>query len=342
MNKKPTMTDGKLLTSAVARYRVQLCHDTPLLDADLRSGKMQRCCFSSLIEPYKLILFDAYGVLNRGEGGIEGAVEAVDLCRQHETPFLVVSNNASERPQGVWQKLQKLGFEIHLDQIITSGMAVKSFVANSPFRSQPYLLIGTPDSASDYAPNPDNLLINPPGAPLKTDKKPSYVLICSNRDYYGKAQQQVVESWLDKAPLPLLVANPDMVVQSQQGEPVVVAGYTADELARRFGSEIIGIGKPFSPVYQLVMARFPHLLSQEILMVGDSLTTDILGGCAMGFATCLTLSGIHAQEAEQMESLCCDWAIQPDYIVNSIGGIYKDSRPNGYSQLKPNLDNDNG
>jgi glycerol-1-phosphatase len=319
MDKKPTITDDQQLTDAVAHYRRQLGRQNSALENLLTGGKMERVNFSELIENFELIFFDAYGVLNRGSNQIPGAVEAVERCRQLEIAFLVVSNNASEGASTVWQKLQKMGFSIDLDQIITSGLAVTPFVDDSPLRGQPYLLIGTQDSARDYAPEPDRLLINPPNRPIRTDIKPAYVLICSNRDYYGTIQQQEVENRLAKGPLPLLVANPDMVVQNELREPVVVAGYTAHELAEKFGGEILGIGKPFSPVYQLALQRYPNIDRKKILMVGDSLTTDILGGAAMGFSTCLTLSGLHGDKREQIESFCGQWSIQPDYIVESIG-----------------------
>jgi glycerol-1-phosphatase len=319
MDAKPKITDDKQLTYAVGRYRQQLCRESGDLDARLGRGLMERVLFAELIEKFDLILFDAYGVLNRGSAPIAGAVQAIDGCRQLKTDFLLVSNNASERPQGVLQKLQKMGFSINIDQVITSGMAVETFINSSPYRNQPYLLIGTNDSANDYAPDPKRLLLNPPGGPIQTAIKPAYVLICSNRDYYGKIQQEVVEGWLAKEPLPLLVANPDMVVQDDQREPVVVAGFTAHELSERFGGEILGIGKPFPPVYRLALEGFPGLAPEKILMVGDSLTTDILGGSAMGFSTCLTLSGLHGKQEHCIEDFCQEWAIKPDYIVKSIG-----------------------
>lgn len=321
MNEKPKITSASQLVDAVNRYRKMLClhSSSGNLDSILKTGKMQRVKFIELIGKFDLLLFDAYGVLNRGSAPIEGAKEAVNVCFDRNIPCLVVSNNASEKPSRVWQKLQKMGFPFALEQIITSGLAVGPFVADSPYREQPYLLIGTADSASDYAPNPEQLLLNPPNGQDQIGKKPAYVLICSNRDYYGGLQQEVVEGWLARDPLPLLVANPDMVVQDDDGTPVVVAGYTADHLAKKFGCGVVGVGKPFSPVYQLALQHHPDIASNKILMVGDSLTTDILGGAAMGFSTCLTLSGLHGRDAANIEKVCEQWAIKPDYIVESIG-----------------------
>ncbi|MBF0380356.1 MAG: HAD-IIA family hydrolase [Magnetococcales bacterium] len=319
MDKKPKITDPTVLTSNMQRYREKLCSANIFLDKLLKSGVMKRVGFSQLIDNFDLILFDAYGVLNSGAYPIKGAVAAINSCVEGGKNFLVVSNNASEKSLGVWQRLDKLGFNIKHEQIITSGMAIRSYLADSPFKGKPYLLVGTQDSANDYCVDRDNLLLNPPDGPLKTDGKPAYILLCSNRDYYGKEQQKVVETQLAMGPLPLLVANPDIIVQGNNSESVVVAGYTAYELANRYNCPTMGIGKPFNPVYQLALRQYPDIPAKRILMVGDSLTTDILGGAAMGFATCLTLSGIHGKDRDNIEAVCKSWTIQPDYIINGIG-----------------------
>ncbi|MBF0193127.1 MAG: HAD-IIA family hydrolase [Magnetococcales bacterium] len=320
IDKKPKITDKSVLTYNVKRYRDQLCSENINLDKKLNSGAMERVEFTHLMDKFDLILFDAYGVLNRGAASIDGAVATIDSCIQHGINFLVVSNNASEKPKSVWQKLNKLGFAIKPEQIVTSGMAIKPYLRSSPYSGLPYLLIGTRQSADYYGEDPSRLLLNPPDSPLKTDKQPAYILICSNRDYYGQTQQEVVEAELKNRPLPMLVANPDIIVQANDTESVVVAGFTAYELNKKYNCSSIGIGKPFAPVYQLALEKYPHIAPNKILMVGDSLTTDILGGAAMGFSTCLTLSGIHGLEANTIETTCQKWAIKPDYIVNSIGG----------------------
>lgn len=319
MSKKPRIKDESELVRALGRYRRQLCADHPGLEDRLVDGKMERCRFGTLIDRFDLILFDAYGVLNRPTVPIEGAAMALERVRQSGTPFLVVSNNSSDRPEGVRRKLQDMGISLPLSQIVTSGMAVKPFIADSPYRDRPYLLIGTPDSVSDYAPDPERLLVNPLEGPPREDIEPAFVLICSNMTYYGSRHQTLIEERLSRGALPLLLANPDVVVESDQRVPSVVAGYTTDQLLLRFGGVLVGIGKPFPPIYRLAMQCYPSLPPERILMVGDALTTDILGGATMGFATCLTLSGLHGHQSREIESVCRAWAIQPDFVVDSIG-----------------------
>ena len=188
---KPVIHNQEVLTPHYARYRALLCQQNGLLDHRLRAGRMEQLSFSALRQRYDLLLLDAFGVLNRGPEPIPGAVESVARLGKTGQPFLLLSNNASQSPERLQGELSRMGFSIRPSEICTSGMAVRPFVADSPFQGLPYYLVGTPDSAAAYAPDPANLCLNhQPGEAWRAAR---YILLCSNRDYYGTRQQQQVE-----------------------------------------------------------------------------------------------------------------------------------------------------
>lgn len=53
-----------------------------------------------------------------------------------------------------------------------------------------------------------------------------------------------------------------------------------------FLSETLGAEKPDSAFFDAVCAALPGLARREILMVGDSLSSDVLGGVRSGLVTC--------------------------------------------------------
>lgn len=313
---KPIVDNPQLLTPHYARYRNQLCQNDPQLESRLRAGRMEQVLFANLIPHYDLLLLDAFGVLNRGAEAIAGAASRVAQLQHEKRAMLVLSNNASQSPERLTRQLHTMGFTIPQQDILTSGMAIQPFVADTPFRDLPYYLVGTADSEAAYAPDPARLCVNHrPGDGWQAAR---YILLCSNRSYYGSSQQQQVEWLLHNRPLPVLLANPDLVTPDAAGGLSVVAGYTAAEWFQRFQTPWVGIGKPFAPIFALARHRFPHIPPQRILMVGDTLDTDILGGAAAGFATCLTLSGATPGAGESLESLVTQRGIRPDYVVQSI------------------------
>lgn len=53
-----------------------------------------------------------------------------------------------------------------------------------------------------------------------------------------------------------------------------------------FISERIGFSKPSRPFFDACFQALPHILPEEAMIIGDSLTADIQGGIAYGMKTC--------------------------------------------------------
>ena len=59
------------------------------------------------------------------------------------------------------------------------------------------------------------------------------------------------------------------------------------------GGEVVYYGKPHKHIFKNLQTI---LNANRLLMIGDSLGHDILGGNAMGWDTLLVLSGVHASD----------------------------------------------
>ncbi|MBF0424523.1 MAG: HAD-IIA family hydrolase [Magnetococcales bacterium] len=325
MASKPPVPDALALQALYGRYRRLLVAARPELAVRLSEGSMQRVArFLDLAATYDCILFDAYGVLNRGPAPIPGAAATLAALTRMGKPFFLVSNNACHPPVSILEQLHAMGFVLDAHQLVTSGMVVKPVVAAGPWRDRPYCLVGTEAGARAYAPDPERLMVNFP--PDRVDwaiervRLAEYILVCSDVDYHGDVQQRLVEALFAERPRPVLLANPDLVAPNSQGSNLWVSGLTVADLEQRFGMPWVGLGKPFAPVFDFALERVGMLSRERILMVGDTLETDILGGAAMGFATCLTLSGVLAGQGGggEVVDVCRERGICPDYIVDSI------------------------
>ncbi len=72
-----------------------------------------------------------------------------------------------------------------------------------------------------------------------------------------------------------------------------------------FVSEDLGFQKPAKEYFDAVMERVPEKDKNRILMIGDSLHSDILGGLRAGIATCW----YNPERKENLEE------IKPDYVA---------------------------
>ncbi|NLC30232.1 MAG: HAD hydrolase-like protein, partial [Chloroflexi bacterium] len=80
------------------------------------------------------------------------------------------------------------------------------------------------------------------------------------------------------------------------------------------GEEPLVIGKPAIGLYDQAM-KVMGLSPDQVLCIGDRLSTDILGAKNSGFASAFVLSGINSlEDLEQWES-------KPDIIVDDLTAL---------------------
>ena len=107
--------------------------------------------------------------------------------------------------------------------------------------------------------------------------------------------------------------NPDMIDPIEGGfEPAAGALLAAIEAAT--GKKPFIVGKPNS-LMMMIARRKLGVHSEDTVMIGDRMDTDIVGGLEAGMKTCLVLSGVsHRETLDQ-------FPYRPDYIFENVGEI---------------------
>ncbi|SHL35993.1 HAD-superfamily class IIA hydrolase, TIGR01459 [Roseovarius pacificus] len=265
----------------------------------------------NIAEAFDLILLDAYGVLNVGETPIDGAVERIAALRAAGKRVMVVSNSAGYPKARMMQRYTRLGFDFSPSEVVTSREALLAHLASMPPRRWG-MMLNAVNGTDDLNGIDAHVLADDPAA---YDAAEGILLVGS--DGWTDARQDMLENSLCKNPRPVIVGNPDIVAPREGGlsrEP----GYFAHRLADVTGIEPRFLGKPFGEIYDLALARHDPLPPPaRVLMVGDTLHTDVLGGRHMGFATALVmnhglLAGMDADTAVGRSG------IVPDFVIGQI------------------------
>jgi len=99
---------------------------------------------------------------------------------------------------------------------------------------------------------------------------------------------------LRKRTIPAIVANTDFAYPLTINDVSIAIGGIAAMIEHIVGKEFIRFGKPDSQMfmfaYDLIRER-RQITKKDIVMVGDTLYTDIMGGNKFGLDTVLVLSG---------------------------------------------------
>lgn len=83
-----------------------------------------------------------------------------------------------------------------------------------------------------------------------------------------------------------------------------------------FISDVIGVEKPMTGFFDAVWDRIGHFTKEEVLIVGDSLTSDMQGGINVGIMTCW----YNPEGVENNSSLTLDYEIRNLKEVLAIVG----------------------
>lgn len=94
--------------------------------------------------------------------------------------------------------------------------------------------------------------------------------------------------------LAMVCANPDLVVM-HAGKPALCAGALAQHY-ETLGGTVRWHGKPHPSVYESCLSLLGITDKRRLLVIGDSLRTDIAGAKAAGIASLFVTGGIHAGE----------------------------------------------
>ena len=268
---------------------------------------------ADLAKDFDVFLLDAFGVLNLGQTAIKSAPAAVHTLQSAGKRVMVLTNGASLPANETQIKLKQLGFKFALENIVASRDALCHGLTESFPRAQDTTLWGVmarPDSQLDTLPIDSIALAND----IKLfDKVSGFILLGAS--CWTEHQQCLLMQSLLQNPRPVWVGNPDLVAPNEHRfslEP----GYFAHQLSPINGVTLHFFGKPFSNIYQLACAGLESIPKQRILMVGDTLHTDILGGAAHGVKTALvTDHGLFAKH--DVSPYITQSGIVPDYIMAS-------------------------
>ena len=261
--------------------------------------------------PFDLILLDAYGVLNVGETPIPGAPESIAALRRAGKAVMVVSNSAGYPKRLMMRRYARQGFDFAPTEVTTSREALLHHLSGLPPRRWAMML--NPEYGTEEFEGLDCTFLA--DDPEVYDRAEGFLLIGS--DGWSETRQAMLEAALRRVPRPVLVGNPDIVAPRETGlsrEP----GHFAHRLADATGIAPVFLGKPFDGIFKLALAR--QVVPPDparVLMVGDTLHTDILGGRQMGFATVL-VTNFGALAAMDADDAIARSGIVPDFIIDRI------------------------
>ncbi|GAB2765884.1 TIGR01459 family HAD-type hydrolase [Rhabdobacter roseus] len=278
---------------------------------------MQLDCFKTLVDQYKVIFFDAFGVLKTHNSLIPGIENTFAYLRETGKDFYVLTNDASRSPEQLAESYVRLGIhDVVPSCIISSGMLAREYLdLKVPHGTVAYL--GTANSAH-YLETPTLKTLPISQLDLNAISEVNALVFMDDEGFDWNTDLTKTVNLLRKRNIPVIVANTDKTYPVSQHQIAIAIGAVAKMVEDIVGKQFIRFGKPDAQMFIFAyehIKNYPTISKRDILMVGDTLHTDILGGNKFGLDTALVLTG--NTQPEDAEMKIRSTGIIPTYICES-------------------------
>lgn len=237
-----------------------------------------------IIDQYDLYFFDLWGTIHNGEKLFPDVKEVLNFLRAKSKHIIFVSNNPRCSDK-VIPTLKKFDIYDERDKIVTAGEVFYEYVKKNKLDDismlkgrRKFYIWGT---GSEFDQDLE------PALPYeKVELEDAELIIIASHDKFERYERFI------KLNVPMICLNPDKFVVKGEARTKF---YCAGELAREYhqhGGKVYYFGKPENNIYEYSHSLYSDILKERVLMVGDSITTDIKGADSYGISSLFLDSGI--------------------------------------------------
>lgn len=267
--------------SIYLRYK-ELIAESCAAPLDLPQQNPRQVHLEDIMGWYDVFCFDGFGTLyNRGDFLYEGALEWYCKLRSAGKQLRLITNAASNVDSALAEDAAKRGFDFTAAETISSGSLLQKLLEklrrNSPAKtfSQAYYL-GRPSGVN---------VLHACGVEAVENPREPIVAISSN-----VATEETFAHALEILKRPgahLFVLNSDAWAPNIDGTRSPVSGALSEQLRLAAGPDTYYLGKPFPEIFTRIKESVPA--NSRILMIGDTLGTDVMGAAFAGIDSALVV-----------------------------------------------------
>ncbi|MBD0348430.1 MAG: HAD family hydrolase [Thermoleophilia bacterium] len=258
-------------------------------------------------------LMDMDGVLVREEQLVPGASDFVKQLQDAGNPFLILTNNSIYTQRDLAARLATVGLDVPEEAIWTSALATAQFLDHQRPNGTAYV-IG--ESGLTTALHEVGYIL--------TERDPDYVVLGETRSYSLQRITQAIR--LIAAGARFIATNPDPIGPSPAGI-LPATGSVAALISKATGVDPYFVGKP-NPLMMREALRAIDAHSENTMMIGDRMDTDIVAGMEAGMETILVLTGITTREMAER------FPYRPSRVIDSIADLVESPGERAVARVK--------
>jgi glycerol 3-phosphatase-2 len=250
------------------------------------------------------LILDLDGVVWIGSAAIPGSVAAIAELRARAIRLLFLTNDPRGSRAEYAARLEELGIEVAEGEVVTSGSALASLLAERHGAGTTTFVIGSPAFKAELA---------AVGLELRGGEagRDAAVVAVGGHDGFNYDELRIAAQAVRRGAR-LYAAGRDATFPMPDG-PWPGTGSVLAAVETAAGTRATVVGKPEPAIFEAARSLLGDC--HRVAIVGDNLDADIAGGKRAGLTTILVLSGTTAQEDLAAA------AVQPDIVLPSLAAL---------------------
>lgn len=285
------------------------------------------------------VLFDADGVLWNGPQAIPGSKETFNKLVEVGKRVFIITNNSTKSREQYKTKCEELGFQVSLEQIVSTSYAAAWYLNSIGFKGKVHML-GNAAMAQELdnfsiqhtavGPDPHESLLEHglnilkfKDLPLDPDVK---AVLVGFDSYFNYVKIMKCASYIVSKKALFVATNEDAQVPIQGSEILMPGtGVIVNAVSNAAGRKPdVVVGKPHATIINCLAEAGTNFDVSNTLMVGDRMNTDMLFAKRNGIRSVLTLTGINS-----LQDVCaCEESDDgqfkeqlPTFYVENVGSL---------------------
>jgi glycerol-1-phosphatase len=256
-----------------------------------------------LADRFDGLLIDLDGVVWIGREPVPGSVETLRELLAAGKRIAFVTNNPGRPPEAYAERLQGLGVEVGVEQVVTAGMVLARLAGEAAGAGGSAFVIGRSALKEMVAATGARLLEG-------EEAEAADVVVVSGHPGFDYGELKTAKFALDRG-AQLFATSHDPTMPFPGGElPGTGAVLAAVEVAS--GRKATIAGKPERHLFEIAKEAVG---GGRLAMVGDRIGSDIEGGRRAGLETILVLSGTTSKEEAEAANPA------PDHVLDDLAGL---------------------
>ena len=289
------------------------------------------------LDRFDYILSDCDGVLWLNNQAVPGVPSVMNKLRAMGKKIIFATNNSTKTREEFEQKLTKLGYKCHIDELFPTSFSTAVYLNSIGFHKKVYAVgcsgirdelhkfgiecsgVGFESTPTDWTPGMADVELDPDVGAVVVgfDNQISFPKLVKACSYVNRPNNLFIASNADES-YPSPRNKPEILVPGPGAYVAAIQAVT--------GKEPIPLGKPFKYFFDIICMEHPDIDPKRAIMIGDRLTTDMVFGRNNGIKTLFVQSGIGTfndmanfiNSTNPDDHLCV-----PDYYLNSLDDLNK-------------------